>query len=75
MLDLQKLTPDQKEAYKQKAKSQPAKVVQVPAKYTSQGVPLEQVEREERELVEKRKYMEKTVNNIVEDSFLENSKL
>lgn len=70
----QQLTPDQKEHYKQRAKAQPTIVKHVPAKYTSQGVPLDLVEREARELVEKQKYMERKVHSVVEDSFLENSK-
>lgn len=79
---LQKLTAEEKEVYKQKAKAQPPKVVPAKSKskkakpkYTSHGVPLEQIEREELELVEKRKYMEKTVKTIVENAFLNNSKL
>lgn len=71
----QRLTPDQKESYKQKAKTQPARTVMVPAKYTSQGVPLEVVEREARELAEKQKYMERKVHSVVEDGFLENGKV
>lgn len=70
----QRLSADQKEAYKLKAKAQPARVVVVPAKYTSQGISLEVVDREQRELAEKEKYMERTVNSIVEESFLENGK-
>lgn len=70
----QRLTPDQKEAYNQKAKGLPARTVVVPPKFTSQGIPLEVVEREERELAEKENYMKRKVNSIVENAFLENGK-
>lgn len=69
---VQRLSADQKEAYKQKAKMQPARTVVVAPKYTSQGISLDVVEREQRELAEKQKYMERKVNSIVEDAFLEN---
>ena len=71
----QRLTPDQKESYKQKAKMQPAKVVQVAPKFTSHGVSLEKIDQEQRELSEKQKYMERKTAGVVEDSFLENGRL
>lgn len=52
----------------------PARTVVQPPRYTSQGVPLEQVEREQREAVEKKRYMERKVKNIVANGFLENGK-
>lgn len=59
---------------KQKANTLPVKVKVVPPKYTSQGVPLDVVEREQRELAEKQNYMERKVAAIVENGFLENGK-
>lgn len=72
---IKKLTATEKERYKQMAKTQPTRVVEFAAKFTSQGIPLEQVEREERERVEKEHYMQKKVKNIVENAFLDNGKL
>lgn len=56
------------------AKTLPSRTVVQPPKYTSQGIPLEQVEREQQEEAEKKRYMIRTVKNIVENGFLENSK-
>ncbi|XP_055309099.1 protein maelstrom 2-like [Sitodiplosis mosellana] len=67
-----KLTAAEKERYKQRAKTEPARTVFKPAKFTSQGIPLEQVDRELRELAEKKQYMERKIKNIVENAFLEN---
>lgn len=74
-IDLQKLTADQKERYKEKAKGQPARVVVVPPKFTSQGVSLEVIDREARELAEKQRYTERKVSNIVQNALLENGEL
>lgn len=69
---LQRLTAAEKERYKQKAKELPNRVVFLQPKYTSQGVSLEQVEREQRELFEKKRYMERKIKNLVENGFLNN---
>lgn len=53
---------------------QPVKIVNVPQKFTSQGVPLEVYEREQREAMEKKRYMDQKVKNIVENAFLDNGK-
>lgn len=66
------MSADQKERYKQKAKNLPAKSVNVAAKYTSQGVPLELVEREEQQAIAKQKYMERKVRDLVQNGFLDN---
>lgn len=44
----------------------------MPPKYTSQGIPLELVEQEQRELMEKKRYMERKVKRMVENAFLDN---
>lgn len=54
------------------AKQMPTRSVIVPPKFTSQGVPLEVVEREQQELAEKKRYMERTIRNMVENAFLDN---
>lgn len=68
----QKLPPDEKERYKQLAKTKPTRIVVVPPKYTSQGIPLEQVDREQQALAEKKRYMERRVKNMIENAFLDN---
>ncbi|XP_055308371.1 protein maelstrom homolog isoform X1 [Sitodiplosis mosellana] len=68
----ERLTAAEKERYKLLAKRMPARTVMQPPKYTSQGVPLEQVEREQRELAEKKRFMERKVKHIVKNAFLEN---
>lgn len=54
----------------------PARVVEAPKKskpkLTAQGIPLEQVEQEERERVAKKRHMEQKVSNIIENAFLDN---
>lgn len=70
----QKLSADQKERYKQKAKNLPAKSVQVAPKYTTQGVPLELYEREQQDAIAKQKYMERKVRDLVQNGFLDNGK-
>lgn len=70
--DWNKLGPDQKERYKRLAKTQPARVVVVPPKYTSQGISLDVIAREEQEALEKDAYMKRKVKNVVEDGFLSN---
>lgn len=44
------------------------------AKFTSQGIPLEQVEREQKERDEKARFMQVKIRNIVENAFLDNGK-
>lgn len=66
----QKMTQEQKEHYKVRAKGKPSHVYHVQPKYTSQGVPIEVVEREQKELAEKKKYMEITIRNWVENGQL-----
>lgn len=58
--------------YKEKAKTLPAKYKVTQPKYTSQGILLEDLERERRELAEKQHYMNRKVHGIVENGFLEN---
>lgn len=52
----------------------PVTTMIVPPKYTSHGIPLEQIEREQREALEKKRYMERKVKHIVENGFLDNGK-
>lgn len=66
------MSADQKERYKQQAKTKPARTIYVPAKFTSQGIPLEQVEREQQALAEKKRYMERKIKNMIENAFLDN---
>lgn len=71
----QKLTQEQKEHYKVRAKGKPSRVYHVPPKYTSQGIPIEVIEREQKELAEKKKYMEITIKKWVANGQLSNGSL
>lgn len=74
----------EKEHYKELTKTKPSITVEVAKKLnkscknkpklTAQGIPLEQVEQEERERVAKRHFMLQKVKNIVENAFLDNGK-
>lgn len=72
---LQKLTKEEREFYKIKAKEQPSKEKDVPPERNCHGVLLTEVDRAAREAAEKQKYMEEKVNSIVEEGFLKNGKL
>lgn len=50
----------------------PTRVVNQPPKYTSQGIPLEQVEREQQKLAESKRYMDRKIKGIVQNAFLDN---
>lgn len=54
------------------AKQMPTRTMNIAPKYTSQGVPLEEVEREQQELAEKKRYMDRKVRNMIQNAFLEN---
>lgn len=54
------------------AKALPHRVVNQSPRFTSQGIPLEDIEREQRELAEKEHFMQRKVKNIVENGFLDN---
>lgn len=62
----QKLTEEQKQEYKEKSKNQ-----SVP-KLTSQGIPIDTIAREQNEIIEKAKYMERTIKRMVDFCFLNN---
>lgn len=57
------------------AKNLPTRVVNQPAKFTSQGIPLEVVDREQREIAEKERFMKRKMKNIIENGFLDNGML
>ncbi|XP_031638316.1 protein maelstrom homolog [Contarinia nasturtii] len=67
-----KLSASEKERYKQMAKQLPSRVVHQAPKFTSQGIPLEQVEREQRALEEKKRFMERSIKTQCENAFLDN---
>lgn len=54
------------------AKQMPHTTVNVPPKFTSQGERVEDVERREQELDEKRRFMERKINHMIENAFLDN---
>lgn len=64
------MTQEQKEHYKVRAKGKPSRTYHVAAKYTSQGIPIEEIEREQKELADKKKYMELTIKHWVENGQL-----
>lgn len=73
MIRQQKLSDEQKNAYKIRAQNAPTMYKFEPAKYTSQGVPIADIERKQQELFEQKLYMERRVRNMVEFGMQENS--
>lgn len=68
---MKKLSDAEKDVYKERAKKSAVRIVET-ARYTSQGIPLEVIEREQRESFEKKKYMERTVHKFVSFGFENN---
>lgn len=59
------MTQEQKDHYKVRAQRKPSRAYHTPPKFTSQGISIENIERERKELVEWEKYMEVTIKNWV----------
>lgn len=58
-----------------RAKVSPAMIKTVEAKYTSHGIPIAAIEREQEILFEQHKYMDRKIRNMVEFAMQENSNL
>lgn len=69
-MDAQKRGPFEKQA--KEAKNGPKKEVE---KYTSQGIPLSLIEKEKLKMEQEVRDMKETIKKIVENGFINNSKL
>lgn len=69
------MTPQQKGPFEKLAKEQKLNGNKEEEKYTSQGIPVSHIENEQRQVEDARRTMTQTIKQIVDNAFINNSRL